>query len=40
MPLRFVVFRVLSAIVLMSGTLAPVAAGQDADNQTQTGSAD
>ena len=40
MPLRFVVVRTLSVIVLMSGTCAPVAARQDADQQTQPNTAD
>jgi hypothetical protein len=40
MPLRFVVVRALSVIVLMSGTCAPVAARQDADHQTQANTAD
>jgi len=39
-PLRFVVVRTLSVIVLMSGTCAPVAARQDADQQTQPNTAD
>ena len=40
MPLRFVVVRVLSAILLISGTSAPVTARQDGDHQTQATSAD
>lgn len=40
MPLRFVVVRVLSAILLISGTSAPVTARQDGGHQTQTNSAD
>ena len=40
MPLRFVVVRVLSAVLLISGTSAPVTARQDGGHQTQSNNAD